>query len=297
MAGFGIADALHRANPACLSFAHDFGGAGHFLGLIEPDPRRGANMNDANGSRRGDTAILGTLLAIGLILGGWTLGAQIKATRLGDRYVSVRGLAERTVKSDLAIWTLTFSETGDDLPSLSEKIEADQKVVLQYLYQQGLQPPEITLGIVSVTDNQANQYANNRKPEHRYVVQQYVNVETPRVDQVETAAQNSVSLLQKGVVLVQNTAPTFKFNGLNSIKPDMITEATRNARSAAERFALDAGSSVGTIRQASQGVFSILAADSGTPADTDEPTYGNNADSSLMKTVRVVTEVQYYLGK
>lgn len=257
----------------------------------------GLPMNDTIRKNPRETTILGCLLAIGLIVGGWTLGAQIKATRLGDRYVSVRGLAERTIKSDLAIWTLTFSETGDDLPLLSQKIQSDQKFALQYLYQQGLQQSEITLGIASVTDNQANQYANNRKPEYRYIVQQYVNVETSRVDQVETAAQNSITLLQKGIVLTQNTGPTFKFNGLNSIKPDMITEATRNARSAAERFALDAGSSVGTIRQASQGVFSILAADSGAPADTDEPTYGNNADASLMKTVRVVTEVQYYLGK
>ena len=78
----------------------------------------------------------------------------------------------------------------------------------------------------------------------------------------------------------------------------MITEATRNARAAAERFALDAGSSVGTIRQANQGVFSILAANSGVPADSDGGEgFGSNADGSLMKTVRVVTDVQYYLGK
>ena len=30
------------------------------------------------------------------------LGAQIKATRLSDRYVTVKGLVERKVKSDLA---------------------------------------------------------------------------------------------------------------------------------------------------------------------------------------------------
>ena len=76
----------------------------------------------------------------------------------------------------------------------------------------------------------------------------------------------------------------------------MITEATRNARAAAERFAQDSGSKVGSIRQANQGVFSILPADQG--GDTGEGggmSFG--ADSSLMKTVRVVTTVQYYLDK
>jgi hypothetical protein len=90
--------------------------------------------------------------------------------------------------------------------------------------------------------------------------------------------------------------PVYKFTGLNSIKPDMITEATRNARAAADRFALDSGSKVGSIRQANQGIFSILAANSGGDTGGNDGFEGN-ADSSLMKTVRVVTSVEYYLEK
>jgi uncharacterized protein len=107
-----------------------------------------------------------------------------------------------------------------------------------------------------------------------------------------------MQLLQQGIVL--NGSPgqglIYKFTGLNSIKPDMITEATRNARAAADRFALDSGSKVGSIRQANQGVFSILPENSGSASE--EPGYDNpNADNSLMKTVRVVSSVEYYLGK
>jgi len=79
----------------------------------------------------------------------------------------------------------------------------------------------------------------------------------------------------------------------------MITEATRNARAAADRFASDSGSKVGSIRQANQGVFSILPEDQssegGEPGEGDGPVFG--ADTSLMKTIRVVTTVQYYLDK
>lgn len=257
-------------------------------------------MNDTFRTTRGEITLLGCLLALGLIVGGWVLGAQIKAVKLGDRYVSVRGLAERTVKSDLAIWPLNYTETGDDLPSLYAKTEADKKIILQFLNQQGIQSSEIELGVVSVTDNQANEI-KGRQSLHRYVVSQQITVHTTRVDQVASAAQKTISLLQQGIVLSQrgyDQGLTYKFNDLNSIKPDMITEATRNARTAAERFAQDAGSSVGTIRQASQGVFSILPANSGVPADSDGGgSYGNDADSSLMKTVRVVTQVDYYLEK
>jgi len=105
--------------------------------------------------------------------------------------------------------------------------------------------------------------------------------------------------VQKGIVL--NSSPgqglIYKFTGLNSIKPDMITEATRNARAAADRFASDSGSKVDSIRQANQGVFSISPADQvGDPDEAgSQPSFG--ADSSLMKTVRVVTSVQYYLER
>jgi hypothetical protein len=107
-----------------------------------------------------------------------------------------------------------------------------------------------------------------------------------------------MSLVQQGIVLNGDRGQglAYKFTGLNSIKPDMITEATRNARAAAVRFASDSGSSVGSIRQANQGIFSILPAHSG--GDTSENgAYGSSADSSLMKTVRVVTSVDYYLEK
>jgi len=252
-------------------------------------------MSYSTGTKRGELAILGCLIAIGLIVGGWALGAQIKAVRLGDRYVSVRGLAERTVKSDLAIWPISYTETGDVLPSLYLKSEADQKIILKFLAQQGIHPSEIAIGIVGVTDTQANLYAGNRKPLFRYIVRQDITVRTTRVDQAAAAAQLATGLLQQGILISQSL--TYKFNGLNAVKPDMITEATQNARSAAERFALDSGSSVGAIRQATQGFFSILPANSGAAADSEGGYYGGDADSSLMKTVRVVTDVQYYLEK
>ncbi|MGH9740217.1 MAG: SIMPL domain-containing protein [Candidatus Acidiferrales bacterium] len=252
-------------------------------------------MSDGNEIQRGEFAIAGLLLAIGLVVGGWLLGAQIKAVRLGDRYVSVRGLAERTVKSDLAIWPINYTETGDDLPALYAKTEADKAVILKFLAKQGIQPSEIALGIVNVIDTQANPYGGNRRPLYRYIIRQQISVRTARVDQVSAAAQKATGLLQQGILVSQYL--TYKFNGLNSVKPDMITEATRNARAAAERFAQDSGSSVGSIRQATQGFFSILPANSGAAPDSEYGRgYAGDADSSMMKTVRVVTDVQYYLG-
>jgi hypothetical protein len=234
------------------------------------------------------------LVALGLILGGWLLGREIKATRMGDRYVTVKGLVERNVKSDLAIWPISYKQAGDNLTTVYANSESDKNAILQFLQQQGIQSPEIEVGLVRVVDTQANEYGGSNPAAKRYIVEQQITVRTPRVDQVAAAAQQTAQLLKKGIVI--NSTPgqglAYKFTGLNSIKPDMITEATRNARAAADRFASDSGSHVGAIRQANQGVFSILAADGG---GNEYGGPGMGPDSSLMKTVRVVTTVEYYL--
>jgi len=256
-------------------------------------------MSEAGQVGWNPSLMLGSFLAFGLVVGGWVLGGEIKATRLSDQYVTVRGLAERDVKSDLAIWPLDFKEVGDDLPLLYAKTQADKDAIAQFLGQQGIQPSEIDLGTVRVVDTQANEYGGPARAAHRYIIEQQIAVRTPRVDTVAAAVQNTALLLQKGIVLGGNPngGVAYRFTGLNSIKPDMITEATRNARTAAERFASDSGSKVGAIRQANQGIFSIAAADHS--SDTAEGGYAGafNADSSIMKTVRVVTTMEYYLEK
>jgi uncharacterized protein len=157
-------------------------------------------MNGTRQTSLGETALLGSLLAIGLIVGGWALGAQIKATRLSDRYVAVKGLVERTVKSDLAIWPLSYKEAGDDLSLVYGKTEAGKKTLLQFLDQQGLQSSEIELGVIRVVDTQANEFGGGTRAPHRYIVEQQITVRTSRVDQVAAAAQKTMQLLKKGIV-------------------------------------------------------------------------------------------------
>jgi hypothetical protein len=238
---------------------------------------------------------------IGLILGGWLLGGQIKAMKLGDRYVTVKGLVERTVKSDTAIWPVSFKEAGSDLPQVFAKSELDKQAVLKFFAAQGVTPQEITVGQIQVTDKFANEYGGNN-PGPRYIVQQTVTVASGEVDKIAKAGQKTAELVQAGIVVGGGFGQGIKyvFNGLNALKPDMITEATRNARASADRFAADSGSQVGSIRSANQGFFSISAADgsaSSTGGEEGPGGGGGNADASIMKKVRVVATVDYYLSK
>ncbi len=241
--------------------------------------------------------ILGGCMMVGLIVGGSLLGAQIKAIKLADRYVTVKGLVERTVKSDSAICPVSFSEAGNDLAEVFAKSEADKTAVVKFFADNGVKQSEMSVGQISVTDTQANQYGNNR-PANRYIVRQTVTVHSQDVDKVSSAAQKTSDLVKAGIVLQNNgqNSVTYQFNGLNALKPDMITEATRNARASADRFAADSGSLVGSIKSANQGVFSISAADSVSVADPSEDGGGGDqADASIMKKVRVVATVDYYL--
>jgi uncharacterized protein len=242
--------------------------------------------------------VLGVCLLLGLVVGGWILGTEIKDIKLADRYVTVKGLVERTVKSDMAIWPVSFKEAGNDLPQVFAKSEADKTAVLKFFADQGVTTQEISVGQIKVTDRLADEYGGNTTGP-RYIVEQTVTAQSTNVDRIAKAGEKTADLVQAGIVVGGNNGQggiQYKFNGLNALKPDMITEATRNARASADRFAADSGSQVGSIRSANQGVFSISAAggsDGG--AGGEDGGGGGNADASIMKTVRVVATVDYYL--
>ncbi len=238
---------------------------------------------------------LGLLLAIGLILGGLLLGTRIRDFKRADRYVEVKGLVERTVKSDTATWPISFSEAGDSLPDVFASSEKDKSAVVAFLKAQGFADSDLTLGSIAVTDRSTQQYNNNTHGP-RFVVEQTITVNSGDVDKVAAANAKTADLIRAGVVIQSGQnggGVVYKFNGLNALKPDMITEATRNARASADRFAADSGSQVGAIRDANQGVFSISAANAG--GTGEEGGFDQQADSSIMKKVRVVSTIDYYL--
>ena len=223
--------------------------------------------------------IAGVCVAIGIASVGISLKAGIDHFVDRDRVVIVKGLAERNVQADYVIWPVTFRVTGNDLSALYEKAQTQSEEIRNFLISQGIKAQDISQGTPSVQDLHADFYGNNLPPE-RYRMEMAVSVATTDVDTVLKAMVNQSELIQKGVLFTQNYRTQFSFNGLNSIKPEMVEEATKNARSTAQKFAEDSDSELGKIRRASQGQFSIYDRDSNTP---------------YIKRVRVVTTVEYYL--
>ena len=239
-----------------------------------------------------NTNVLAALvLALGLAVGGGLVGWGFARGRSADRYVEVKGLAEREVTADLALWPLRFVSSANDLATAQSQITSSYDAVVAFLAKHGIEQSATQLQNLRVSDANTNQYQRPGAGGPRFVIEQTIIVRLNKPEIVRGASQRVGELVAAGVVLSEggeygSSGPTFVFNRLNDLKPAMIAEATANARAAAEQFARDSGSRLGAIRQANQGVFVILPRDQAP---------GISESSQLQKTVRVVSTVQYFL--
>ncbi|MCK9169654.1 MAG: SIMPL domain-containing protein, partial [Treponema sp.] len=201
----------------------------------------------------------GILTAAALIISSVIIAAGFGRIAKPDRIVSVRGLAEREVDADLAVWPLTFSIGGNNLLELQTDIVGKTKTVAVYLERQGLSQDDYTVQAPAITDTSINPYMNENKSRYIYIAREAVLVRSKNVTAVKSAQAHSLDLMGSNIAVSQDYdgKVQYEFTGLNSIKPEMIAEATKNARAAAEQFAHDSGSKVGKIKSASQGLFTI----------------------------------------
>lgn len=225
------------------------------------------------------------ILAVGIFFAGSAIKEGIVKFKEMDRMVTAKGLCEREVKADKATWPLKFKKLGNDPAELYGQIEKDNAIILQFLKNNGLNDGDISIAPPTLVDQQANMSYSNETVRYRYKANCVVTVVTKNVDLVRNLVSKQAELMRQGVTIVGNEydeepVVNYEFTGLNEIKPEMIAEATKNARKTAERFAEDSESELGKIRTADQGQFSIESRDKNTP---------------WLKNVRVVTTVVYYL--
>jgi hypothetical protein len=253
---------------------------------------------------RGSATILAVGLCVGLIGGAVIVGRSLGEVRKGERFVTVKGAAERDVKADLAVWPMKIRIAGNDLAELGRSLEATRAKVLRFLSEKGFTAEEVSSQGLRVADRQAADYGQaNMRDLLRYTVEATVLVRSKNVDRVQEVSQMTDELVRAGVVLSsandwQAAGPRFIFTQLNTIKPAMLADATKNARAAAAQFAADSGTAVGAIRRASQGLFSITDRDQTAPGQGGEAN-GENAgsESDVNKRVRVVVTIDYLLDR
>jgi len=173
-------------------------------------------------------------------------------------YVEVKGLSERIVKSDTAIWSINFEVKSNNIDSLYADIDKNVVAIKNFLKVKGFEDSEINFAPVNI-------YQDTYKDAlFRYNSTTQLSVYTKKVDLVKSASKDTLTLVKNGIVMSQNSI-SFEFSDINSIKPEMLAEALKNAKETAQKIAQESGSSLGSLHRGNQGVFDITEKDPGSP--------------------------------
>lgn len=247
-------------------------------GIRTAGPASGVAYNILNKPTAMKQLLTPLLIALGLIGLGLAIKGGIDNLAFNDRVVQVRGLAERKVNANYVTCPVQYSLTGNDLSALYSQVTEKNAILKDFLMSNGITAAEIQTGTPDVENVGANTWSSNNV-NFKYKLTSTMTVLTTKVDKVRQLLARQGELLNKGIAFT-NPMLTYSYTDLNAIKPEMIAEATKNARKAADQFAQDSDSRIGKIKTAEQGYFSIEDTDPSTP---------------YIKNIRVVTSVTYYL--
>ena len=221
-------------------------------------------------------------LSIAIVIASIVLGVSAIVATQPKASVLVRGLAQREVDANLAIWRMSYSLGGNELAALQSEINTKNAVITEFLLAHGLSSDDFSVLPASITNTSLDMYSDKSRISYTFIATATTLVRTSKIKELQAAFKDSSALISSGIAILQDfdNKINYEFTALNEIKPAMVEEATKNAREVAVKFAKDSNSQVGKIKNASQGVFSI-----------------ENASGGLedKKSVRVVTQIEYFL--
>ena len=241
------------------------------------------------------TTVIALALVIGLTAAGYLIGRGASRFRSDNRVVTVKGLVEREVKADEAVWTLSLRRPSADLKDALAQIAADRGAVVKFLKDQSFAESEITVLPTRTIDKLARDYVPNQGVDRmRYLVSTAVVVRTAKIEQVQNSIGKTEELINAGVVLDSEREgsianPRYVLTKFNDLRPELLAEATKNARTIAQQFAADSGATVGRIHSANQGSIQIFGSDGNNESGTYNPT------STPVKKIRVVSTFEFEL--
>ena len=236
------------------------------------------------------TIILSFSLLLGLCVLGYFIFQGLKTFSDKDRVVTVNGLAEMDMKATSATIALYYSFSGDDFQNILQQTENKKGAIIDYLTKIGYNKSDITIGNVDVTDRQKYYETRIQNGEQvqvkidRYTVGQSLKVKSKDVETIESrAAQIKLDLVTKD--LTAQISTDYTYPELNSIKPQLIAESTKNARIAGQQFANDSQAKLGKIKTASQGQISL----------SEKYLHDERGGKQKIQKARVVSEIVFFL--
>jgi hypothetical protein len=242
----------------------------------------------SNGVWRDGRVVASGVLALGLVIAALIAGGAARAFVDSRATISVTGSARQAIRADRAVWRGTYSAQSARIEDAYEGVEGARRTVLAYLSSHGFADSSITVSQIQT------QPLFGRSPSgipteqvEGYRLMQTVEVRSNDVARIDAVARTSTELLRQGVRF-ESMPPEYLVTRLAELKKEMLAAATRDARERAQEMAKNAGSKIGRLRAARQGVFQVTRA-----ASTEISDYGVNDTSSIDKDITAVVSVSF----
>ena len=237
--------------------------------------------------RRKAVTIIVSAVILALALGvGLTQVGTGFATRAGNG-ITVTGSAKTSAVADNAVWTLSVSLSSPTVGAAVKKVDSDVAALSSYLTQGGIAGDALTLGAVSTYANEEYVNGNSTGRILSYRASRDVTVRTKDVQLVSKLSQGIGTLLETGIN-VNNYGPQYYISNLPELRPELMSEAMKDAKLRAESLTKAVGGSLGSLANVKAGPIQITTPDSTMTAD-----YGAYDTSTINKTVSATVSVTF----
>ncbi len=237
--------------------------------------------------------LLGITLSFGFIVGADRIGKAIAYRRTSPE-LSVRGVATQPAKADVATMVYGVSWRGENYAAGRTQLEQRRDVLVAKLQSAG-----IPLADIQVRAQDFNRYLPapvGTKPENMgrfargtvpdFEIEQQIAVRTSKVDTIAKLALEPVEFVDD--VIISRSAPAYRIAQLDEAKRELLESATKDARRRADVLVTGSGSKVGSLLEASQGMFEVTSPDN---PESDFDT------TSINKVIRVVVTLRFEITK
>ena len=244
-----------------------------------------------SGEKSRSITVIAASLIMALAVGGGLVKVGAGFAARTDNGITVTGSAKTTATADNVVWTLNVALSSPLVADAVKKVGADVDAVSAYLTKGGIPASALTLGAVSTYGNEEYQNGNNTGRIISYRASRDITVRTSDVQLVYTLSQGIGSLLQSGVN-VNNYGPQYYISTLPDLRPQLLEEAMKDAKTRAVAITKAVGGSVGSVQSVKSGVFQVTTPDSTMVSDG-----GAYDTSTIEKTVTSTVSVTFEVSK
>ncbi len=231
------------------------------------------------------------IISLTILVAVVLLTTAFKNRARSNDIINVTGLGKQDFKSDLIVWNGSFARKSIELKLAFEALKQDKKNIQEYLISKGVPEKQIVFSSVSINKEFDYGYdkSGNRHSEFSgYRLTQQVDIESKEVEKIEAIAREITELINLGVEFY-SSSPHYYYTQLSALKLEMIAAATEDARSRAEKIAVNAHAEISELRHAQMGIFQII----GQNSNEDYSWGGTFNTTSKMKTATITMKLQF----